>query len=460
MPGMFNLDEISSGYTTTPNAGGTSGSTVSDAEESSLTQFVAEAEGGLLACAYGEHLVGGFLIVHKYDAGPPPSSKLVVAGGEGVWDSVVTCWYAGDTISSSPDATTPGYHFYPGTISTSTTDPTQPVDSFLSSGLAYSGTAYLAVLLPESKSTEDRPDKIRWRAKCKKVYTYDVSGTPSSSRVYSVNPADIAVDAIRRYYEARYPDDETTVLAKLKARVNWDKYLELREYCAETISWNDGTTTRTIPRFECHVVFTGEVTLADALDAICATCATWWQDDGERITFRLPTDTDFTHHFSESNIVTGSFQVSPRDTRERINYVTVKFRDLDDPYLTETSTTAQNTALIQKVGKIASERAFPNMYRSQAQRLLARQLRLECDYPQVATFRATGAALHVMPGDFVTVSHSIPDWEYQRCLVLEATLLSAEKSADECEFTVQAITGEGVIYSDDDHFPVQPEVTP
>lgn len=462
MAGFFDFEKLAD--VSGGSAGGGGGTTTGDGATTpappSFEQLITD-EGGLLAVAYGEHIVAGHLIAHKYEPGPPPSSKIIVAGGEGVWDSIVKVWYAAEEISSSPDGSTAGYHFYPGTISTSTTDPTQPVDSFLSSGLAYNATAYLSVLLPEKFATEDRPDKLKWRPRCKKVYTYDVNGVASASQVYSVNPADIAVDRIRKYYETRYASDNARALRLFRDRVDWQSYKDWRDYCAATISWNDGTTTRSIPRFECHVAFTADLGLADALNAICATAATFWQDDGQRIRFIPPSNETIVHHFDESNIVAGSVSLSPRDMRDRPNYLVAEFRDLDDPYLAPTKTPpAYRQALIDRVGRVRpANRTYPNMYRSQAERLLQRQLRLEADNPNILNLRGMGDSFHVLPGDFVTVSHPIPGWTYQKCLVLDAAPDSAEKAADETDFVLQAIESP-YLYSDTDHTKVQPEVAP
>lgn len=462
MAGIFDADKLIdvSGGSAGAGGGTTTGGEATTPAAPSFEQLITD-EGGTLAVAYGEHIVAGHLIAHKYEPGPPPSSKLICAGGEGVWDSIVKVWYAGEELSSSPNGTTAGYHFYPGTISTSTTDPTQPVDSFLSSGLAYNATAYLAVLLPEKFATEDRPDKLKWRPKCKKVYTYDANGVASAAAVYSVNPADIAVDRIRKYYETRYADDSARALRLFRDRVDWQSYKDWRDYCAATISWHDGTTSRTIPRFECHVVFTTDVGLADALNAICATAATFWQDDGQRIRFIPPNNETIVHHFDESNIAAGSVSITPRDMRDRPNYIVAEFRDLDDPYLAPTKTPpAYRQDLIDRVGRVRPpNRAFPNMYRSQAERLLQRQLRLEADNPNILNLRGMGDSFHVLPGDFVTVSHPIPGWTYQKCLVLDVSADSAERAADETDFVLQAIES-SQLYSDTDHTKVQPEVTP
>jgi hypothetical protein len=65
----------------------------------------------------------------------------------------------------------------------------------------------------------------------------------------------------------------------------------------------------------------------------------------------------------------------------------------------------------------------------------------------------------VLPGDYVTVSHPVPNWHYQPCLVLEIAADSGEKAADEIDFTLQAIDSP-ILYSDDDHTPEQEELTP
>lgn len=422
-----------------------------------IDDFVTE-EGGLLAVAYGEHLVAGHLAVHKYQAGPPPSSIFAVALGEGEWDSAAKVWYAGEELSASPDGNTAGYHFHPGNISTGIADATQGVDSFLPNGLAYSGTANVVIKLPEARAVEDRPDKMRGRFKCKKVWDYDCNGTALTFG-YNVNPANVAVDRIRRYYEQKYFYNLNLAFEKFRRRINWPKWCEWWDYNEEIITWNDGTTpNRQIKRFECHVVFTEDVTLADALDQICASAGALWQDDGEQIIFLPPTERNPVHHFHEGNIVADSFTVAPRDIRERPNYMIAKFRNLDDQYLTEASVEVKRENLIQKIGKIASERRFPNMYYSQAQRLLERQMRIEADNPIVCSLRGFGDSLHVLPGDFVTVSHTVPGWNYQRCLVLDAGVDSGERFADEVEFTLQKVDGH--LYFDADHKPVQPAVAP
>lgn len=456
------LAEVSGGDSGTGN--GSTGSGDSTTTSAPALDELINGPDGQLATAFGEHLVKGHLIATKSNVGPPPSNTFIQAGGEGVWDSVVTAWYAGEEIDESV-ASGPGWLFYPGTISTAITDPDQPVSPFLPSGIAYSGTAYVAVKLPEKFSTEDRPDKFVWRAKCKKTWRYDEHGNEVEF-VYSTNAADHAVDRIRAFYEQRYEDDLDLAFSLFRARVNWASYAEWRAYNAEEISWDNGTATVDIARFESHVVFTGEVDLASALDQITASSGAFWQDDGEQFQFVTPAPHDPVHHFhydptartARSNIIASSVSQSPSDIRSRPNYLVAKFRDLNDPYLAEVSVVAKRPELIAKVGIVKSERQFPNMNYSQAFRLLERQLRIESDNPFTVNLRGDGSSMHVLPGDYVTVTHPVLGYVYQKCLVLSASPDSAEKTADEVDFTLLVLRDE--LYSDTAHKPIQEALEP
>ena len=90
MAGFFDFDKLLdvSGGSAGGGSGTTTGDTATTPAVPSFEQLITD-EGGSLAVAYGEHIVAGHLIAHKYEPGPPPSSKLIVAGGEGEWDSVV-----------------------------------------------------------------------------------------------------------------------------------------------------------------------------------------------------------------------------------------------------------------------------------------------------------------------------------------------------------------------------------
>jgi hypothetical protein len=184
-----------------------------------------------------------------------------------------------------------------------------------------------------------------------------------------------------------------------------------------------------------------------------------WQDDGKTLRFITPELTPAVHSFDMSNIVRDTFSFSGIDLRDRPNRLQAKFRNLDDPYLLEVSTQTDRTDLQERAGIIdPGVQTWPAMTYSQAQRLLERQMRLASDYNVTAQFRGQGNSLHVLPGDYVTVTHPIAQWQDVNCIVLQATDESAEKAADERAYTVQRI--DGPIYLDTDHRPTQPAITP
>ena len=475
MPGFLSrkllepfLDEVSGG--TSGSGAGSAGETDSGSIEDELEEFGTD-EGRLLAEAYGEHLVAGTMIAHKYSEGPPPSSRFITALGNGAWDSAVAVWYSGDPLTAQSDGSTPGYDFHRGTISTAINDATQGVSNVLPAGIAYNNTAYVATLLPEQYSTEDRPDKQRGRYKCKRIFDYNADGEPSAAEIYSVNPALVAADRIRKYFELTYPNDSAKAFIKFRDRINWSSWYAFRNYCAQTISWNNGTSTVSIPRFECHQAFTGAVNLGDALDAICGMAASWWQDDGEQISFHLPNDMTPVHHFHyqdvdsagierRSNIKENSFQLSPVDSRSLFSVFVAKFRDLDDEYLTESQVTIKLNGengtenLVARIGEIQTERVFPPMRGSQARRLLRRQARIEAENRMVFSLTGFGDSFHVLPGDFVTVTHPQAKFKSQLALVVDASYETAEAAPDEVTFTCLKIDSD-YLYSDEDHAPVQ-----
>lgn len=454
VPSSIDLGDVS---------GGTTSQAIAQAADQ-IEEFAAEG-GGVLAIVYGEHLIAGNLIVHKFTAGSPNTSIVYVAlgdgqgngGGHGEWDSAVAVYYAGASQSVSPDASTAGYRFKAGFISTATGSGPQPVDAFLSSGLAYSGTAYIAVKLTDAvANAEDRPDKLRGRYKGRKVFDFDITGRESAYN-YSTNPARVAADRLLAYYEHKYPNNAPLAKIKLQEKVDWETWRNWRDYCETAISWFNGTTTVNILRFEAHIAFTQDLILADAFDQITATAGAIWQDDGEQLIFHSPLDREPVHHFDESNIV-GAPRVEPRDLRERPNYFISEFRDYDDVFLGLSSVEVRREGLIAQAGENKSVRAMPVMRQSQAQRLLERQARLESDNPEICTLVGDETAIHLLPGDFVTISHPLTGWTHQRCLVLSINLSSAEDSVDTSEITLQKINDS--LYSDTAHGPRQEPLSP
>ena len=442
-------------------SGGSASQSIAQAA-AQIEEFASEG-GGALALFWGENLIAGHLILSKYTTGP---SVLIVhvalgegqgnRGNHGECNAAVTVWYSGEALSVSPDGSTDGYRFYSGFISTGVASGPQQVDAFISAVLAYSGTCYVAVRLSGALADQQRADRIRVRARGRNTFNYNSNGQQIDYG-YSTNPARVAADGILSFFERKI-SDLTTARRAFEERIDWPSWVAWRDFNDVQISWDPGTGSISIKRFEFHGAVTQDMILADFLDLVCASCGAFWLDDGQKISFITPAEQTPIHHFNETNIIEADPEVTPRDLRERPNYFIAEYRDIRDPFLGLRSVEVRREGLIAQTGEIKSTRAFTNMEQSQAQRLLERQARLEADNPYLWRFIADETATHVLPGRFVTVSHQIPGWEYKRCLVLAVTARSAEDSPDTYEITVQAI--EDSLYTDITHGPRQPEVAP
>lgn len=437
-----NYPDLPGKTTTDPTYSGGSTPVTPGAPAASGIETVQIGEGALLARAYGEHYAAGHLVAVKHEEGPPPSVTFVMLLGEGPWDSAVKTWYASEEIAVSPDNTTPGYHFHPGTLSSGVSDPDQGIDGFLPDGITYNKSANVVVLLPEKYATEERPDKFTGRYKCLLTDNYDNTGAYVDT-TYSPNPARMAADVLLK-------------AAKLPAsRIDWPSWVAWRDYCGTTITWDDGTTEHTIARFEAHGVFVGPVDVPAALSAICLMSCTRWQDDGQKIRFLLPTNLTPQHTFRPENVVLNSVRAYHLNVQDAPRHILAEFRDLIDPYLGVTSVEEKRELLIDSYGDSVSRRQYFNMNHSQAQRIAAYQMRLETDYSQRLELTAAGDSLHLLPGDCVTVALNLlhVDGLY---MVAEASDNSPETTPDERQFTLQKI--DGALYSDNDHHPIQREV--
>jgi hypothetical protein len=456
-PANVNPGDISGGSTSAPIA----------QAAAQIEEFVAEA-GRPLPKFYGRHFIAGILLVHKYIVNPPTNEGYVLVaigegqgagGGHGELEGAETVWYAGDPLVANPVVGQGGYRFYRGHISSGIADANQPVDAYFSStGLAYSGTAYIAVRIPTVYvNAEDRPDKLRGIYLGRRTKNFDSTGREIGYG-YSTNPARVAADVILSYYERKSPDDPDLALRRLQEKIDWDPWKVWHDHCAQTIPWNDGSSSRNIPRFECHEVFTGDETLSSALDRICATCGAFWQDDGKQIIFLPPTERDPVHHFHPGNLLSKGISVEPRDLREAHNHYTGQFRDQDNEFLGLASVEVRLESLIKQSFENKVTHSLPSMNQSQARRLMTMRARLESENPNICGFIGDASSYRVLPGDFVTVSHPTTGWNYQRCLVLTATLGSAENGADICQFTAQQF--DGPLHKDTDHLPRQEALTP
>lgn len=353
-------------------------------------------EGASLALAYGKHVVAGNLVEYDFSAGPPPSLKFISALGEGPWDGVQEAYYAGSTLSASASSSTPGYKFHPGTFSSGTGDANQGTPMFFPTSPTYSGTAYVEVLLDNSQSVEERPDKFKGIFRCLKIANYNSSGTETDAGSYSTNPARVAADILKR--------------AGLLSQIDWPSWVTWRDYCNGTISWG----TQTITRFECHAAFTGPIDLVSALTIVTQTGCTYWQDDGQKIVFLPvltnnvldPTTSAPVCTFTNANAK--NIVILNNDRRQLPTGYIARFRDVDDAYMTETSVEYIDEDLESRIElENRVEINLPPMKRSQAERICYYRTVLDGVCATGVQWLGYGDSSTVLPGDYVSIGHDM-----------------------------------------------------
>jgi hypothetical protein len=384
---------------------------------------------------------------------------FLLFGGAATWGGVIR--YKNDKPGNT------GYSFQPGILATSVQDVIQTQDPFSwPPGLAYNGSAWVNVRLNADQSEQDRPDGLKCRVKCRRVFDFDSTGAIVGYG-YSANPARVAADRVLHFFERRYRNDIPLARQKFRDRIYWPSWVDWRDFCDALIPWDrDGSGSNIFtPRFEAHIAFSGDLSLASALDQITGLSATFWQDSGAKLIFLPPSSQTPIHHFHTGNIVGGGVGISVLDLRRRYNRFIASFRDLDDEFLGAASVEPpdftpehfRREEAIARVGEIRTEREFPNMTQSQASRIITYRAQIEFHNPVTYSLIGQADSFKVLAGDYVTISHPEIERPYQLCLVQAIRVRSAEQAADEIGFTLQRI--DGPLYDDTAHRPRQEALT-
>lgn len=372
------------------------------ADETPLKEIQLD-EDATLAIAYGQHVVAGNLVRYDYKATPKAEMKFISALGEGVWEGILVTgaapnlvteiYYGGDAIPLATSATTPGYLFHPGTLSTGPSDPVQGTPLFFPSDPPYSGTAYVEILLNEADSVEQRIDKFRGVFKCKKVNDYNSSGAViAGGPTYSTNPARVAADLLNR-------------VGKLSL-VDWPSWVAWRDYCDATISYG----TATIKRFECHLVILASTTIADALTAVTTTTCSFWQDSGDKVVFLLPIEAapgGYTPVYTFTANNCRNVSIIANDRTSLPTGFTATFRDINDPYMSEATVEWVDDASEAEIGRNRVDIQLPPMHRSQAERICSYRLALDSKFSTDIEWVGFGGSVAVLPGDIVKITHPV-----------------------------------------------------
>jgi hypothetical protein len=372
-------------------------------------------------------------------------------GGVATWGPVIRS----NNGITAPGAT--GYVFRSGIIGPDENDIIQRgTRTTWPNGVIGNGVANVIVRVGAPQANEDRPDKFRCRVRARRTFNYDATGAQIDYS-YSANPARVAADRILAFYQRIYRFDLAFAEAKFRARVDWASWVKWRDFCDALIPWNkDGSGNIFIPRFEANIAFLDKLTLAEILDQVTGLSATIWQDTGEQLRFVTLDSQIPIHHFNESNI-TGAPRVTPQDLRQIYNFFIAKYREFDDLNLGAVTTDVQRLDSIRRVGPNPTTFQFAGMRQSQAQRILESQARRQHDNPIYVALVGDQLSIRLLPGDFATVTHPLLDWDHQLVWINDITARSAEESADEVEFVVQAINGP--LYDDTAHTPIQIPLT-
>ena len=196
----------------------------------------ADSQRKVLAVASGRHVVAGHLTLSK-TLGTDPTHNIVVrqALGKGTWEGVEGVWYRSLNVSAT------NYAFLDGSQTATS--------SFFPTDTPHTGTVILDVKAPTGVGDADTkattPDLARTIVKCEKFPEFDADGN-------QIDPAD-GVTVIVSYVDlvAGVPLDEdyftyTVSPARVVvgwmfkygnisvARINWPKWTEWRDYCAQT----------------------------------------------------------------------------------------------------------------------------------------------------------------------------------------------------------------------------------
>lgn len=234
-----------------------------------------------------------------------------------------------------------------------------------------------------------------------------------------------------QFYTIKIEWNETGSSAE--CRLEWKSDSQLRQVVPQDRLYPKDVD---INRFECHVAFTAPTTLDSFLRQVLFSCNGGYQDRNGKLSFFCIDDLTPVFAFDESNIVKNSFTFYPRFSQQEIlslpNRFEAKGRDLESRYLEEFDPPCYyDLADLQDTsGRVITEQvAVGNTRRWQVLSNLEHYAKLRTN-PLVCEIEGMPQSLAVLPGDLVTVTHSIPGWIEKQFIVLEATDKSIDSGAD------------------------------
>lgn len=380
-------------------------------ESTGPTTDLQPAGGAQLPLAYGRHLLAGHLTRYDFNPGPPPSLRFTATLGEGPWQGAVRVDFGPQQLAPSTQSSTPGYRFHSGALSTGVAQPS----TFFPAALNPSGTASIELLLDPVLSASERPDLFRGVFDCLLVANYDATGNLTDAASFSANPARVAADILRR--------------AGLLDLIDWPSWTAWRDYCDQPISQPDRPGLR--PRFECHLALTSPTGVAAALTQITNSCCSFWQDTGSTIRFIPPITTNSLELTPPVLTLSPANSTPPRlticDRRNLPTGFIARFRDLDDPELSDALVEIVNDQLEESTGdRRRLQLSLPPTTRFQATRVCQWRLQLDSILDTDVEIHADLTTLNLLPGDIASLDHELvrpPGTEPPRLLVTRTTEL-------------------------------------
>jgi len=183
---------------------------------------------GQIVHAYGAHVVNPH-VVQKVTTGVGDTAVSTVVGilGEGVWQGIDALYWQGKELVEGVD-----YHFHPGYFPNDPDDTAhggaQAVDSWVTGGSNYSGSAYVVVKLPADAVKDDDYSELKAKIKALLVMDYDASGN-ELGLIYTANPANVFLDI---YIRRR---------GNPKSRIHFPSWHAWKLFNAEQVPWVGGS---------------------------------------------------------------------------------------------------------------------------------------------------------------------------------------------------------------------------
>lgn len=385
-------------------------------------QVLTSRMGEPITLAYGRHLVAGAPVFQ--DQQVDGSTVLLVALGDGEWDSIEYLWVNGKLVDVTD---TDIVHFHPGTDGEAgvESDPAvrnQKICSFFPAGFTqttFSRTAYSAYHLAPDPTAPSAEFDVRGIYKTRRVRLFDAAGNQTDYK-YSANPAWQLLDAYISLYLKPHALVNAALSAGEKARIDFPVFVQAAADCDADIGGG-------VKRFESHVAFMQKANLATIYETLMSLCRGYLMEEGGKLALYVDKPRASVFTITADMIRDASFEIPAKDLREACNQVTLKIRDIDSGGADHSKDFAPFTAIHNEqthqdmVGRVIPREMDLGANTKERSERLALYWMKRSLLPEQAELLITMDAGHLLPGDVVTApqDHNFSatrDWE-----VIEAT---------------------------------------